>query len=145
MPAGYVALVRNGNRLLRAAISIGERPNTTHSAAFSTAEPPCQKASFSPLSNCLICSGGVPLTIVVPAISIAPESNLQPDIERTASHARAIEGSHRCDALRCQSGGDKGCFAGQARVRPHVFAHEVFSSVLKIKKIREDFFKRTYR
>ena len=37
------------------------------------------------------------------------------------------------------SSGNQGCCAGQARVRPHVFAHEVFSSVVKIKKSREEF------
>jgi hypothetical protein len=37
------------------------------------------------------------------------------------------------------SSGDQGCCAGQARVRPHVFAHEVFSTMVKIKTNREEF------
>jgi hypothetical protein len=51
---GILVLVMNVNRILRAAISVGERPYTTRSAAFATAtsevigtEPPCQKASIS--------------------------------------------------------------------------------------------------
>ena len=64
-------------------------------------------------------------------------------------YKKGLTGCVVLDALKRESAlwsglgsGDQGCCAGQARVRPHVFSHEVFSSVVKIKKIRKKFLKR---